>query len=122
MTMKKILFFLTTLFVFATYAQETSVEIDERLYSAFSVEELAEMAPEKIAFYNYYAEYGYVVQELPQEKYDAQDFPVIKVKDIETINIFELPEFKLGADMHTYFQYKIKGSTSELIVFSQEKS
>ncbi|MGB1247522.1 MAG: hypothetical protein ACPG4Z_01460 [Chitinophagales bacterium] len=119
--MKKFLFFLTTLFVFTAYAQETSVEIDERLYTAFSEEELTEMTTEKIAFLNYYVENGYVVQQTIQEKYDIQDLIVVEIEDLENINIFELPKFDYTNSSQVYFEYKIKDEVSFLIVYSMSK-
>lgn len=119
--MKKTLFIITfVLFAFFANAQNNS--FDQRLLSKFSKTEMEEMQiknPIAFSYWNFYVANAYQVMDLPKGKADAHEIKgIVKIKDFNNINIFDLHYIPLEKD----FQYcNIEGTNKLLVIISEEQ-
>jgi len=113
--------FLITFVLFAGVASAQSNSFDERLLSKFSKNELNEMQtvnPVAYAYWSFYAGNSYQVMDLPDEKTKSHEIKgTVKIKDVNTINIFDLHYTPLTKD---YQYYRIEGTNKLLVILSEE--
>lgn len=121
--MKKVLIFIIAILpLFAIAQNETTPEIDERLYDVFEAEFLERMQkenPEFIQYQNFYLDNSYEIIPFPKGK--TSQYSIIEIDDLENLNIIELKNkvvFETNPD-YTNF-YIIKGEDKILMIFSEK--
>jgi hypothetical protein len=76
--------FITLAIILLTFGGFTSTEIvpDQRLIDYLGAEKTETMLknnPELVRYYNYFLDHSYLITQVPQDKYDATQLPVINV-------------------------------------------
>lgn len=108
--------------LFACLANAQSDSFDQRLLSKFSKTELIEMQtgnPIAYAYWNFYVANAFQIMDLPNEKANSHEIKgTVKIKDVSTINIFDLHYLPLTKD---YQYYRIEGAGKLLVILSEEQ-
>jgi hypothetical protein len=114
--------FIITFILFAGFANAQNNSFDQRLLSKFSKDELNDMQiknPIAYAYWNFYVANAYQILDLPKEKAKAHEIKgVVKIKEINKINIFDLNCIPLEKD---YQYFSIEGSNKLLVIISEEQ-
>lgn len=95
---------------------KTDVQIDERLYEVFDepyLERLLIERPFLIQRWNFYLDNAYYLTK--DDKAERNDYPVIKVTDLENINIFQL-ERAQGLRRHPIQEMSYQIADSEWVL------
>ncbi len=99
----------------------TTVEPDERLHDVFDVaylEALQTNNPLLLQRWNYYLDHAWYLADYPEGK-GKLDFPVVRIADLEKINILHLEkEQHLQRDWRKRMKYRIEGTKKILIYYS----
>lgn len=113
---------LISFLLFACFANAQSDSFDQRLLSKFSKTELIEMQtvnPIAYAYWNFYVGNAFQIMDLPKEKANSHEIKgTVKIKDVNTINIFDLHYNPLTKD---YQYYRIEGTDKLLVILSEEQ-
>lgn len=114
--------FLIGFVLFACYASAQSNSFDQRLLSKYTKNELNEMQisnPIAFAYWNFYASNAFQVMDLPDEKSGTHEIKgIVKIQDINSINIFDLHYIPSIKD---YQYYRIEGTRKLLVILSEEQ-
>ena len=115
--------FLVPLFL-AGQNESTIQDIDHRLYEVYEKDYLKKLKnknPFLLERWTYYLDHAFYLTELPKEK-RAKKYPIIKIKDISTINILLLEkEQKLKRNWDVPTIYKIAKSDQYLVYLPGKK-
>ena len=113
--------FLITFILFVGFANAQNNSFDQRLLSKFSKDELNNMQiknPIAYAYWNFYVATAYQVLDLSKEKANKHETKgAVKIKDFNTINIFDLNCIPLEKD---YQYFSIEGSKKLLVILPEE--
>lgn len=113
--------FIITFILFAGFASAQTSSFDQRLLSKFSKDELNDMQiknPIAYAYWNFYVANAYQVLDLSKEKANTHETKgVVKIKDFNTINIFDLNCISLEKD---YQYFSIEGSKKLLVILPED--
>ena len=113
--------FLITFILIVGYANAQNKSFDQRLLSKFSKSELDQMQinnPVAFAYWNFYVATAYQVLDLSKEKANKHETKgAVKIKDFNTINIFDLNCIPLEKD---YQYFKIEGTKKLLVILPEE--
>ena len=113
--------FLMTFILFAGFVNAQNNSFYQRLLSKFSKNELNEMQinnPLAFAYWNFYVATAYQVLDLSKENSNKHETKgAVKIKDFNTINIFDLNCIPLEKD---YQYFSIEGSKKFLVILPEE--
>ncbi len=123
--MKSSLFLITfVLFAFSVNSQSNS--FDQRLLSKFTKDELIEMQeknPSAYAYWNFYVVNAFQVMDLSNEKANTHEIKgIVKIPDINAINIFDLHYIPLPKDYQysRWFGFAIQINKFKDLFFFEE--
>lgn len=111
---------LIVLFLFFACSLFAQNQYDERLLAKFNKEQITTLNtsnPEVIAYWTYYLDHAYSIENVPSGK-DVSGLPEVKIKNLNRLNILELDvHMNRVAPMY----YRIKGSNQLLVMMSNEE-
>lgn len=99
------------------FSQQTATDFDQRLlakYSAEQIRELQKTQPQLIAYWTFYLDNAYTIEDIYTEK-EVPFSGTIKLKDPQSFNILA-SEVTMNRDKATF--YRIKNSNKILVVHS----
>jgi hypothetical protein len=101
--------------------QPVQTKIDARIYAAYGqeyVDKIAQTNPFLIQYWTFYLDHAFAVTDAPAEKeLNPKDYPVIKVDNVQAINILQLEkDLQLKSNWDKLSIYRIQ-NTEKLLVY-----
>jgi len=115
--MRSILIIALCLFGISAYSQS---DFDKRLLAKFSddqIHKLQEVQPNSVAYFEFFLDHGYKLIDAKDGK-DFQFEGILKVKDLDNINLFELG---LEHPLKEYKFYQLRNSDKILVLVPRKQ-
>ncbi len=103
---------------FSSFAQNND-QLDERLLAKFSENELGKLTTEEVAYWTYFLDHAYEIQDIPKGKVDGVTNTVqLSSTRIEDVNLFEL-----GLTPHEFARtyYRIGETNKMILLYGQSE-
>ena len=109
----------------ASGAMPKAIQPDLRLGVSFDVEYLTNLRskqPAVLERMNYFLDYSYELRDIPKEKLQSANLPIVRIADVSHINIYLLiREQSLKREWESPMYYRIEGTDRMLMLLSEKE-